>query len=85
MSNEYLNFKSFGLNVALPKDRQAAKRTIDNAMKNFWEPVMSYLEKNENVFSGDIEKEIDKINIQTMNLGFAAREDEVIHRLDTQG
>lgn len=85
MSSEYINLKPFGMNVLVPKESKAAKHIFGKAVRNFWEPVMDYLEKNEDVFSGNIEKEIDKINIQTMNLGFASREGEIIHRLDTKG
>ena len=85
MSNEFLNFQSFGINIGLPKNDQRTKKAIGNAVKSLWEPVMDYLKKNEDVFSGDIAKEIDRLNIQTMNLGFIAREGEEIHRLDTKG
>ena len=85
MASEYLNLKPFGMNVLVPKEGKTAKHTIEKAVKNFWEPVVNYLEKNDEVFNGNIEREIDKINIQTMNLGFASREGETIHRLDTKG
>jgi len=66
------NIKSFGFNV-IPENRQktmeAAAGSVENAISGMWEPILGYLKENENVFSGEVLNEIDKINNQTMRLG----------------
>lgn len=65
------NIKSFGLNV-IPDKQATVEHTaqaVEGAISSMWEPILGYLEENENVFSGEVSKEIDKINNQTMRLG----------------
>ena len=66
------NIKSFGLNV-IPESQQktveAAASSVESAISGLWEPILGYLKENENVFSGEVLNEIDKINNQTMRLG----------------
>lgn len=70
MVSEY-NVRPFGLNVIPDKNRtlEQTGKTIENALGNLWEPVLDYLKQNENVFSGDIASQIQKLNMQTMQLG----------------
>ena len=66
------NIKSFGLNV-IPENQQktaeAAANSVESAISGLWEPILGYLKENENVFSGEVLNEIDKINNQAMRLG----------------
>ena len=48
-----------------------------------WEPVLDYLATNDNVFSGDVAREINKINLQTMQLGTIVNGDKEVRNLDT--
>lgn len=65
------NIKSFGLNV-IPDRQKTVERTaetVENAISGLWEPILGYLKDNDNVFSGQVLNEIEKINNQTMRLG----------------
>lgn len=71
------NIKSFGLNV-IPEGKKVIENaqgnledvtiSLENALSGLWEPILGYLEENDNVFSGDVNKEIDKIIGQSMKL-----------------
>ncbi len=65
------NIKAFGLNV-IPDRQKTLEHTsqaVEGAISNMWEPILGYLKENENVFSGVVMNEIDKIQNQTMRLG----------------
>ncbi len=65
------NIKSFGYNV-IPDRQKTIEKTaesIENAINSMIDPLLLYLQDNENVFSGAVEREIEKINSQTMRLG----------------
>ncbi len=66
------NIKSFGYNV-IPETKQRsveqAAESVESAISGLWEPILGYLKENENVFSGEVMDEIDRINGQTMRLG----------------
>lgn len=83
------NIKSFGFNV-IP-DRKTSQRvaeqtakTIENAMGALWEPVLDYLKTNENVFSGDVGSQIQRLNMQTMQLGTIVNGANEIRNIDIQ-
>ena len=78
------NVKSFGVNVIpdLRQGKQAAP-TVEKAIGDMWEPVLDYLATNDNVFSGDVAREINKINLQTMQLGTIVNGDREVRNLDT--
>lgn len=79
------NIKSFGFNV-IPDRKGAAQtaKTIENAIGTIWEPVLDYLKTNENVFSGDVGAEIQRLNMQTMQLGTIVNGNREIHNIDLQ-
>lgn len=83
---ENYNLKTgFGLNVIPSQKLKIAGNKVEEAMSNLWTPLFDYLEKNENVFSGNIEAEINKINNQTLDLGNTVRKGQEQHRLDEKG
>ena len=63
MAESFNNFfnksQTFGLNVKVPENtlKQMGK-TAGNAAGGVLEPLFTYFETNENVFSGDISKEL---------------------------
>ncbi len=64
------NIKSFGYNV-IPDKQRTIERTaesVENAISGLWEPILGYLKENDNVFSGEVLNEIEKINNQAMRL-----------------
>ena len=79
------NIKSFGLNV-IPDLKQGKHpvQSVEKAIGDMWEPVLDYLATNENVFSGEVAQEINKINIQTMQLGTIVIADRETRNLDTK-
>lgn len=83
-----LNMRPFGFNVMSPKKaptpENTAGKTIEKAMDSLWGPVLNYLEKNEDVFSGSVANSINKVNIHTMRLGMAMSSNEVKKTLDTK-
>lgn len=83
------NIKSFGFNV-IP-DRKTSKKvaeqtakSIENAMGALWEPVLDYLKANESVFSGDVGSQIQRLNMQTMQLGTIVNGANEIRNIDIQ-
>lgn len=83
--SESFNIKPFGLNV-IPstKTREQVGKNMEDAIGTLWSPVLDYLKENEDVFSGDIASEINKINFQTMRLGMVMDENKEIRNLDTK-
>ena len=80
------NIKSFGFNVIPDKKmtKENAAKTIDNAMGALCEPVLDYLKTNENVFSVDVNAEIQRLNMQTMQLGTIVNGSQEIRNIDIQ-
>lgn len=61
---------TFGFNIKVPtRTLEQAGETLGNLAKAPGESVLNYFEKNENVFSGDVYKEIKKTEVQCMNTG----------------
>ena len=81
MANNY-TIRSFGLNIIPQEKTEYAGKKVEQALDNLWEPVLDYLKENENVFNGDVVSQIEKYNMQTMNLGMEMRKLNVDHALD---
>ena len=67
------NLKTFGMNV-IPDHQETityATEKIEDAITSLWEPVLGYLKENDNVFSGEVLDEIEKMNTQSMKIGMA--------------
>ncbi len=84
------NIKSFGFNV-IPDRKEGGRsvteqtaKSIENAIGTLWEPVLDYLKTNENVFSGNVSAEIQRINMQTMQLGTIVNGGNEIRNIDIQ-
>lgn len=89
MVSQY-NIKPFGLNV-IPDIKttehgaeKQAQQTIEHAIGALWEPVLDYLKTNENVFSGNVSSEIERLNMQTMQLGTIVNGSKEIRNIDIQ-
>jgi len=81
---EYMSIKPFGLNVIPSKTQEQVGKTVEEAIGSLWNPVLDYLSKNEDVFSGNVATEIDKLNLQTMRLGMTMDEGAQVRNLDAQ-
>lgn len=80
MSESFTNFfnKSFGLNVKMPeRTMQQAGKTLGDTANGVLSPLFEYLEENENVFNGDINKEMNKLFANSFNIGAKMREEDV--------
>lgn len=63
---------SFGLNVKVPtRTIQQIGKTGSDVAGGVFEPIFTYLEENENVFSGDITHELNKLRSATFNTNLA--------------
>lgn len=82
--NNILN-RPFGLNVSIPsRTLQQAQETAAKNL-NLFNPVMDYLDQNENVFNGDVAREIDKYNRMAYALGAVMRDGKREITFDTRG
>ncbi len=83
------NIKSFGFNV-IPNKKQVANftdataKSVENAIGTLWEPVLDYLKTNDNVFSGNVGAEIQRLNMQAMQLGTIVNGSKEIRNIDIQ-
>ena len=83
------NIKSFGFNV-IPNKKQVAnftdatEKSVENAIGTLWEPVLDYLKTNDNVFSGNVGAEIQRLNMQAMQLGTIVNGSKEIRNIDIQ-
>lgn len=84
MSNNILN-RPFGLNIALPT--RTLKQVGQTAQKafNFFAPMDEYLKENNQVFSGDVAKEIDKYNRMAYALGSTVRDGKAEVHFEMKG
>lgn len=73
----------FGLNVKVPtRTLKEAQKTLENQVSSLWTPIFDYLEKNEQVFNGDVTEQINQYNRQTYNLGAIMRDVTESHNFD---
>ena len=79
------NVQPFGLNVISPRTGQQVKESVGDAVNSLWGPVIEYFESNENVFSGEVAKQIESINMETMRLGMELRKGQEKHSFNIQG
>jgi len=68
-TNFFNNSNTFGLNVKTSGGAvQQLGKTASNIAGGVLEPLFTYLEENENVFSGDISNEINKTRAESFNM-----------------
>jgi hypothetical protein len=69
-TNFFNKSQGFGLNIKVPeKTLGQIGKTAGDVAGGVLEPLFTYLEKNENVFSGDISHEINKIRAENFTMG----------------
>ena len=62
------------MNVQVPtRTLKQAKDTAQKAVSSLWEPVVDYFDKADNVFSGNVQEEINKYNRMAYSLGETMR------------
>ena len=74
-NNTSLFNKSFGLNVHIPtRTLRQVKETAEKTVSSLWTPVVDYFDKSTPVFTGDVQKEIEKSYLRIYSLGATMRE-----------
>lgn len=69
-TNFFNNSQSFGMNVKVPeRTLKQIGKTAGDVAGGVLEPLFTYLEENENVFSGDITNEINKMRAENFTMG----------------
>ncbi len=85
MSETEFNFnrpyKPFGMNIMVPeRTLKQAGETLENIVKAPAAPLFEFLEKNHEVFNGDVAFEINKTEAQNFTIGSMMRlEDEKVN------
>ncbi|MBQ8476521.1 hypothetical protein IJ531_05610 [bacterium] len=86
MAQNYNLNSSFGFNVTgKGSNAQIQKQNIDLAQKavNVFDSMANYVDKYENVFTGDVEKEINMYSRQMMIVGMNLKAaDKTIRKFD---
>lgn len=85
MAQNYNLNSSFGFNVTTrgANNAQNQKSVVNESSKNTFGSVFNYVEKYENVFNGDVEKEIGMYSRQAMIVGMNLKaSDNTIRRFD---
>ena len=77
-------YKPFGMNVKVPeigeRTLKQAGDTLGSIVKSPTDPLFKFLEDNEEVFTGDINLQINKLFAENFTIGAAMRmEDEKIN------
>ena len=68
-TNFFNNSRSFGLNVKVPvKTIEQIGKTANSVANGVLDPLFTYLEENENVFNGDLTKELNKKRVANFNM-----------------
>lgn len=68
-TNFFNNSGGFGLTLkAHERTLQQAGQTLNKTAGGVFEPLFTYLEENENVFSGDLTKELNKSYSENFNM-----------------
>lgn len=71
-TNFFNSGKSFGMNIKVPeKTLEQMGKTAGKTASGVFEPLFTYLEENENVFSGDVTHELNKIYTERFNTQIA--------------
>lgn len=84
MAENYSLGSKFGFNITSGGAKQAQKSNVEinQASKNLFNSLGAYVDKYENVFNGDIEKEINMYSRQTMIVGMNLKAGEVKRSFD---
>ena len=85
MAENYSLNSKFGFNVTPKKDninKQNTAKEAQQKVENLFDSMTGYVKKYENVFTGDVEKEINMYARQAMIVGMNLRASEVKRNFD---
>ena len=84
-TNNFFN-RPFGLNLTMPtRTLKQAKDTAVKTVNSLWEPMVDYFEKADNVFSGNVQEEINKYNRMAYSLGVTMRKGQAKSTFNMKG
>ena len=85
MADNFVN-QPFGLNIKIPvKTMQQIEKSAQGSVAGIFEPLFNFFSENENVFSGDVSKKIEKYNALQYNIGALLRAQSTNGGFDVQG
>ncbi len=85
MANEFIN-RPFGFNIKVPtKTIKQVEKTAGGTVSGIWEPLFNFIDENQNVFTGDVSRQIAKFNAMQYNIGAALREGNTNGGFDVKG
>lgn len=85
MANDYLKHP-FGMNIKMPvKTIRQIEKTAESRVNGILEPLFNFIDENQNVFTGDVSKQIDKYNALQYNIGAALRAQSTNGGFDVKG
>ena len=85
MAENFVN-QPFGLNIRIPvKTMEQIEKTVQGSAAGVFEPLFNYFSENENVFSGDVSRKIEKYNALQYNIGALLRAQSTNGGFDVQG
>jgi len=85
MSENFVN-QAFGLNIKIPvKTMQQIEKSAQGSVAGVFEPLFNFFSENENVFSGDVSRKIEKYNALQYNIGSLLRAQSTNGGFDVQG
>lgn len=76
----------FGMNIKMPvKTIKQVEKTAENTVGGILEPLFSFIDDNQKVFTGNVANEIEKYNLMSYNIGAALRRDKLTGDFDVKG
>lgn len=76
----------FGLNIRVPeKTLKQFEKTAEGSVNGIWEPLFNFIDENQNVFTGDVSRQIAKYNAMQYNIGAVLREGNTNGGFDVKG
>ncbi len=86
MSQNYNLNSNFGLNISTRSGKsqnvQQSKTELNKKNYNIFNSLGSFVDKYENVFNGDVEKEINMYSRQAMIVGMNLKASDTVRRFD---
>ncbi|MDD3437250.1 MAG: hypothetical protein PHC64_08880 [Candidatus Gastranaerophilales bacterium] len=77
-TNFFNNSQTFGLNVSTGYDKTLKQmgKTAGNVAGGVFSPLFEYLEENEEVFNGDLTKELNKLYSSNFNMNLVLQAED---------
>ena len=85
MSDNFIK-QPFGLNIKVPeKTLKQLEKTAQGSVGGIFEPLFEFISDNQNVFSGDVARQIEKYNALQYNISATLRAQSTNGGFNIQG